>query len=133
MLSARFHKMEILSAPAHSQLFQLLTFLPKNGSLFYLAIKFAAVPAAVKNPNFWKIGFDIVKSAAVPKIANIGKFWKRAIKKRKRFPLPSIFLFLTPLHFSSLFLFLPHLGIPGNFLLFGNSCLFCLFLLSFQF
>ncbi len=70
---------------------------------FYLATKFAAVPAATKNPNFWKNGSDIVKFAAAPKIPNIGKFWKRIQKKeRKRFPLPSIlliFLFLTLLPF----------------------------------
>jgi len=78
MLSARFHKMEILSAPAHFQLFQLLTFFPKNGSQNLFRHKICGGPAATKDPNFWKNGSDIVESAAVPEIPNIGKFWKRA-------------------------------------------------------
>ena len=123
-----------LRDPTVSQLSQLLTFLPKNGSLFLSksispqnlisSYKMEAVPAATKNPNFWKNGSDIAKSAAVPKITNIGKFWKRATKKRKRFPLPSIFAHFPVSNSASIFCFFIFLAFSFSFLIWASLAIF---------
>jgi len=87
-LSARFHKMEILSAPAQgsAEIFlcdpsfsSCLHFFQKMEVKIYLTTKFAASQLLPKIPISGKNESDIVESAAVLKIPNIRKFWKRGI------------------------------------------------------
>lgn len=144
MLSARFHKMEILSAPARRNLCKICRIFParphnfpafpaacifskkwKSFSVkFYLTTKFAAVPAATKNGNFWKNGSDIVKFAAVPKVTSIGKFWKRAQKKKEEISSSFHFTHLPSSNSASIFSFFIFLAFAFSFLIWASLAIF---------
>ena len=122
MLSARFHKMEILSAPAREisvksaefflrgpivfQLSQLLAFLPKNGSLF---LSNSILPQNLR------------QSQRLPTLENSGSGYK---KKKEEISSSFHFAHLPSSNSASIFSFFIFLAFAFSFLIWASLAIF---------